>query len=93
MIEFFFLIFPPFMFGNSDGKAKGYTINYYYYYNYALILVWKLENKYYILIKDLIQKFIFHVYIIVEHLWIQKKKKIPIIEILRCNLSPYCNRL
>ena len=49
------------MFGNSDGKAKGYTINYYYYYNYALILVWKLENKYYILIKDLIQKFIFHV--------------------------------
>ena len=93
MIEFFFLIFPPFMFGNSDGKAKGYTINYYYYYNYALILVWKLENKYYILIKDLIQKFIFHVYIIVEHLWIQKKKKKPIIEILRCNLSPYCNRL
>ena len=71
---FFFLIFPPFMFGNSDGKAKGYTINYYYYYNYALILVWKLENKHYILIKDLIQKFIFHVYIIVEHLWIQKKK-------------------
>ena len=75
MIEFFFLIFPPFMFGNSDGKAKGYTINYYYYYNYALILVWKLENKYYIFIKDFIQKFIFHVYIIVEHLWIQKKKK------------------
>ena len=33
-----FFIFPPFVFGNSDGKAKGYTINY-YYYNYALILV------------------------------------------------------
>ena len=69
MIEIFF-IFPPFVFGNSDGKAKGYILNYYYYY-YALILVWKLENKYYIFIKDIIQKFIFHVYIIVEHLWIQ----------------------
>ena len=74
------------MFGNSDGKAKGYTLNYYYYY--ALILVWKLENKYYIFIKDFIQKFIFHVYIIVD-----SKKKIPTIEILRCNLSPYCNWL
>ena len=59
-----FFIFSPFVFGNSAGKAKGYTLNYYYYY--ALILVWKLENKYYIFIKDFIQKFIFHVYIIVD---------------------------
>ena len=35
VIEFFF-IFPPFVFGNSDGKAKGYTLNYYYYYYISL---------------------------------------------------------
>ena len=40
-----FFIFPPFMFGNSDGKAKGYTLNYYYYYYYYYYISLKTRKK------------------------------------------------
>ena len=79
------------MFGNSDGKAKGYTLNYYYYY-YCYINS-KTRKKLLHFNKRFDSKIYFprlhHCRAFVD----SKKKKKPIIEILRCNLSPYCNRL